>query len=660
MRISRASAISLMIWLHAAGVCAAAGTLQGLPYNTELLEKLKKPSAAERREAALDLAKMGADARAAVPELTKTASELDAGVRAASAYALGEIGLAAEPAAMILLRNVTSDKVANVRKESVVALGKIGQKASKTLGGILKLFRVETDEDVRESIAATIVKIGSQSKETYTSMADALSDPSPAIRESAAKILGRIGPPARPALPAVEKAGNDTNPKVADAARLAQLQINGELEDPPEDPDAAQKTAVPEWSAFGAPELLTLLKSPTPSTRRKAVWQIVRRKADLGAQARPTTIALATMMRDDPEFTVRAAAATALGEIGGDPVELSRALNDTEPSVRVAAARALGTLGIKARATARNLFYSRIKDVAAPVRRAAGEALKRMEREADAGVANAAEPQLKRNAQAILQKLTDDIVKSLSETLEKADEDVRTRATMCAAEIGPAAKDIIPQLILLLKDSMVFVRAGAAMALGEMGPDGQKSIPAIEELLKDRDARVRKRATDALARLGKPVAVAAPTPPVAAPTPPPTAEKPPAEGPAAAPVAEKPKPPAGSLAAQVAELLDGEGGITDPSSTVENDHITLILQMAHDRFEEDMAHGDGVRLCLKILVNIEKVESISVHTMAKNGRLLKRYRVTRAKAAPFIEKLDDPFARRRARDWWGEMAERVR
>jgi HEAT repeat protein len=665
-------------WILAMSVALAQGT-QGLPYNQELLEKLKDSNAMKRREAALDLAKMGADARAAVPDLQKAAVEADAGVRGASAYALGEIGAAAEPASTTLLRNLTTDKDANVRRECAVALGKIGPKALKTLPGLLTLLRQDSDGEVREAIANAIVRVGSQAKEAWAGLAEALADPSPAVRDVAARALGKIGPPARAALPAVEKATKDSDAKVADAARVAQLRINGELEDPPEETELHQQSDLPEWKAFGIQDLLKLLKSPTPSTRQKAIYQLTKRRAELGADAKATQAALLAIVRDDPETPVRAAAALAVGTLGMEAPDLARALSDPDAVVRAAAARALGALGAKSRGAARALAQARVRDVASPVRRACGEALRLIERDAEAAAAGAHDPQQKKNAEATQRKITDDVVKALGEALDKSDEDVRTRATMCAAELGPMAKDTIPQLVTLLKDNTVFVRAGAASALGEMGSDAKNAMAPLEELLKDKDPRVRKRATEALARLGKPVAAAAPapkpndpkpndpkpsnpkpndppngSPPTGQPTKPPEPEPQP---PKAEPPA--PRPPAGTLAAQVADLLDGEGGITDPTSTVEGDAVSLTLQLAHDRFDEEMAHGDGVRLSLKLMMGIESLKELSVIVQAHNGKVLRKYRVTRAKAAPFFDKLDDPYARRRAREWWAEMAERA-
>jgi hypothetical protein len=67
-----------------------------------------------------------------------------------------------------------------------------------------------------------------------------------------------------------------------------------------------------------------------------------------------------------------------------------------------------------------------------------------------------------------------------------------------------------------------------------------------------------------------------------------------------------------------------------------------------------------VRLALKVLIAIPSIQELAIETVAHNGRPLRKYRITRLKAQPYFEKLDDPFERRRARDWWNEFAERVK
>ncbi|MBI3820230.1 MAG: HEAT repeat domain-containing protein [Planctomycetes bacterium] len=649
-------------------VLALAGFLQnpadkpGLPYNVELLDKLKEPAASSRREAALELAKMGADARAAVPDLGKLLVDADGGVRAAATFALGEIGLGAVDTVPTLGRNLTADKDVNVRKESAAAIGKIGPKGIKALPILLKSFRQEGDADVRAAISTAIARVGPQVKETHAALADAIGDPSPEIRELALITLGKIGPAARPALPAIEKAAKDTNEKIALAAQTAQLRVNGEVEEPAPVNDAAAKFELPEWNAFSIPELINLLKSPTPSTRIKAIYQLLKHKKDSDTskpwQSLPGAFAL--LLKEDPEPAVRAAAAYGIGQIGQFNAELTRALGDFDTNVRVEAARAFGTLGVKAKEGAKALAQSHISDIAGPVRKASSEALRTMEKEL-----------IKINKTAGVSGFYQDVVAALLDGTRKADEEIRARAALALGEYGPNAKDAVTPLCQLLKDPYNYVRVTAASALGELGGDAQqKATGPLEELLNDKDPRVKRRAHESLVKLGriqipKPVAVAPPvsTAPTAAP--PTTVDPKPATPPESQPTAPDPgkvavaKPMPGTLEAAVAELLDGEGGITEPSSKIENGKVLLNLQLAHDRFDEGMAHGDAVRLSLKLLMGIDKIDELYIHFIAKNGRLLRSYKVTRAKAAPFFEKADDPFERRRAREWWGEMSERI-
>lgn len=656
--------IAALFALHlASALLQNAGEKPGLPYNHELLDKLKDPSAATRREAALDLAKMGADGRAAVPDLAKLLIETDAGVRAAASFALGEIGLGALDAAPALARNVTSDKDTNVRKEGAAAIGKIGPKAIKTLPILLKSLRQESDADVRDAIGNAIARVGPQAKETHTGLAEALADPSPEIRVLAAATLGKIGPAARPVLAAVEKATKDNVTKVAEAAQAAQLRINGEIEEPAPVNDAASKFDLPEWNAFSMQDLLNLLKSPTPSTRQKAIYQLVKRRKEIDQPKliQTVSLALSAALKDDAEPGVRAAAAYALGHMPQFNADLPRGLADYDTTVRVESARSLGILGAKSRAAVRPLAQSIILDAAGPVRATAAGALRLIEKEF-VDISKAASRE--KNDPA-LQSLYQEIVKTLLDGITKPDEEVRARVAMTLGEYGPNAKDAAAPLCQLLKDPFNYVRVAAAGALGELGPEArQKAEAPLEELSNDKDPRVRKRAKEALARLGKDTKKTEPEKPLANNPPPQPAAETPASQPAAPaePVNvkdTKPKPAAGSLEAGVAELLDGEGGICDPSYKVDNNKVILILQLAHDRFDEGMSHGDAVRLSLKLLIGVDTLQELTVHVIAHNGSKLRAYRVTRERAAPFFEKGNDPFERRRARDWWPQMASRI-
>ena len=371
------SALVLLAALAAAAPPAPAApqSPSAIPYYPELLEKLKSPSSISRRQAALDLAKMGADARAAVPDLQKALLDTEPPVRSAAAFALGEIGTAAEPASTTLLRSVTSDKDANVRKDCAAAIAKIGPKALKTIPGLISLLRQESDAEVREAIASAIVRVGPNARETITGLVEKTADPSPVVREIALRALGRIGPAARAALPAVEKAAADSDAKHPTRPRPRSSGSTARSRDPVEEDRNPTKTrAAPEWKGFTIADLLTLLKSPTPSTRLKAIRAVDARRAQLGADAKGATAAITAILKDDPETAVRASAATTLGSLGMESPELtSRPHRSRSPGARAAAARvAIGSLGAKGRGSARALTLARVRDVASPVRRLGG------------------------------------------------------------------------------------------------------------------------------------------------------------------------------------------------------------------------------------------------------------------------------------------------
>jgi HEAT repeat protein len=491
-------------------------------------------------------------------------------------------------------------------------------------------------------------------------LAEAAGDPSLEIRQLAIATLGDIGPAAKPVLSTVERAAKDNNASIAELAKTAQLRINGDLEDPPPSESLAGSD-LPEWRAFSVDDLWRFLKSATPSTREKACYQLAKRKKEIGSSARNVIFELSARLKDDDEAPVRAAAAFAIGELGEPVPELARGLTDESMVVRLASSQALARLGRRARAFVRPLAQARVRDATSPVRRASGDALRRIEKDA-LEYLQSADSKERKNAEGLVQSVAQDSVRAFIDNLQKTDEDVRVRATLALGELGPVAREAVPQVIQLLKDEVPFVRIAAASTLANVGDDARKAKEELEKLIHDKDLRVRRQAREALARLDpRHPAVAQPKP--APPEPP---KPPPAEPTATAPAPQEPqaapKPPAasGSMASKIAGILDGEGGITEPSGESTGPETAVLnLALAHDRFDAEMAHGDAVRLSLKFFMNIQELQTMRVNYIAHNGKLLRIYKVTRAKASPFFEKLDDPFERRRARDWWSDMAERT-
>ncbi len=195
---------------------------------------------------------------------------------------------------------------------------------------------------------------------------------------------------------------------------------------------------------------------------------------------RPATVPALVAALDDRDPEVRAAAAWALGALGGaaEPAVpgLAGSLRDEQEAVRTAAAQALGALGPRARSAAPALFAA-LDDPRAGVRAAAAQALARVE-------------------------LTAESVSSLSKALGNPDAYVRAFAAWSLGNLGPGAREAVPALVEALgPDDTANV---VAAALARVGPAAAQAVPALLADLRGPDAGRRWRAARALGRIGPP------------------------------------------------------------------------------------------------------------------------------------------------------------
>jgi HEAT repeat protein len=90
-------------------------------------------------------------------------------------------------------------------------------------------------------------------------------------------------------------------------------------------------------------------------------------------------------------------------------------------------------------------------------------------------------------------------VKQLRESRGPSD---RWRAAVAIGEIGPEAREAIPDLIRALQDRDYLVRWAAAKALGRFGPEARAAVPPLQELAaKDPNPPVRREAAEALGKI---------------------------------------------------------------------------------------------------------------------------------------------------------------
>jgi HEAT repeat protein len=105
-------------------------------------------------------------------------------------------------------------------------------------------------------------------------------------------------------------------------------------------------------------------------------------------------------------------------------------------------------------------------------------------------------------AEYAIAKMGPEVVPALIETLAHHDALVRWRATQALAQIGPDAKEAVPALIQALQDENSVVRGNAANALGMIGVEAREAVQPLIAALGDSDFFVRKSGT-AMIALGK-------------------------------------------------------------------------------------------------------------------------------------------------------------
>jgi HEAT repeat protein len=217
-----------------------------------------------------------------------------------------------------------------------------------------------------------------------------------------------------------------------------------------------------------------------------------------------------------PDSDARWRAARSLGDVGPKAVSavpaLVKALSDSEPRVRGHAARALGLIDDKSDDTIKGLV-GLVADPDPRVRRAAITALGRLRpagKDTFPLLVRALEDADPAVVMPALQSLAEGgaaAVPALIEALKH--EEGRYWACIALAEMGPAAKDAVPQLTSLLSDDEPEVRMEAVMALGEIGPDAVAAAPALIKTLADTTPAVRYAAGFSLGKIGATAALPA-------------------------------------------------------------------------------------------------------------------------------------------------------
>jgi HEAT repeat protein len=271
---------------------------------------------------AYTLGEIGPAAEPAVGDLSTALVNSDDALRAAAAQALGKIGTAA---AIDALANSLGDKNDRVRQRAAVALGQIGRPSQTATA---KLIAVLSDHRVRLFARDALIQMGPS---TADLLVESLGDDN--IRFEVSAILQAVDP-------AKAKQAGLGVPTAADLPSLKMV-LYDETRQPEERSTAAQSLAT-----LGSEGIAVL-------TVAFEQQQIARTAVAAFAKAGPEAVPALVGMLSHTSPAVRGKAADAIGHIGAAASAATPALigllKDEDRDVRYCAVRALHEFGPKAK-----------------------------------------------------------------------------------------------------------------------------------------------------------------------------------------------------------------------------------------------------------------------------------------------------------------------
>lgn len=214
---------------------AAAALLTRRTEATPALVKLvERGNDKERGRALALLARMGPDAAAAVPAVSKLIDDdPEAKQRATllAVQALGRIGPRAKESVPTLRKALQSEQPRHpLRIEATMALGRIGPDAKDATPALIAALKEPTEKSgpLRFHAATALGQIGPSAKAAVPALIELLNDRKvgPA-RLVAAQALGGIGAEAKDAIPALKQAADSKEASLAAAATKALREIEG-------------------------------------------------------------------------------------------------------------------------------------------------------------------------------------------------------------------------------------------------------------------------------------------------------------------------------------------------------------------------------------------------------------------------------------------------
>ncbi|HTU93994.1 MAG TPA: HEAT repeat domain-containing protein [Gemmataceae bacterium] len=483
------------------------------PRVVPVLVKALRDDEAARREAAADiLGRIGPPARPAVPALLAALKDKSSSVALMAAMALAEIDPTRGGAAVPLLADsvdvpgatVALAKIGPDARAAVPALiaalkpgkGNVQQELMR-LNARLALARIGTPavpaliealKDKREGVALLAGEalgwVLPPPKQAVPALCAAVKNDR-AHAAVYAHALGLLGPPARSAAPELTELLTDAASRAEAAVALVRI-----------DPQQADKAV---------PPLIKDLEAEDEKQRQAAVLALAR----LGPAAQPTVDALTALLRDRLLMKIEI---EALGEVWAQAIPgLVGLLKSPHAEVRQRAVLALGQIGPAARAALTPLIAA-LSDRDSAVRIDAAQILQALGAEASEAVpaliANLREPQMEVRAVAAavlghIEAGAKEARQPLLECLLDPDEQVRYAAALSLGRIDSHFTEAAPALRDALNDSAAMVQLAAIDSLSHIEPAAAKDAGPILVALsrKPYPLDVRFRAVEGMTNL---------------------------------------------------------------------------------------------------------------------------------------------------------------
>jgi len=419
-----------------------------------------------RQTAALTIAKLGAGAEQAVPQLIKMLKEdrfevynfnmprdkVEYWIRTNPAvYALASIGPGALPALKEAAR--TGEKVIKGRCAQVFGwMGNDAQSAIETLINLTK----DKEADIREQVAYALMEVAPHDKEAIEAVVCLLGDRYHGTAYGAAHALSKAGPDA---VPILTKTMNDEKiskaKKSMSAIALKEIHIRFPKEDQ---------------------TILKAFVDVLKSSHHDTPWL---KAVDGLALFGPRCVSAVTELVGSTDSSVRKYAGFVFDRLGpegssGVP-ELIKWLNSKDPGISTTAAKCLSFIGRQAIGAVPSLIRI-LKENGNESR--LWYALKALE---------------------VIGPEASDAIPVLKDQLNAASERIRRQAIYALGSIDRNTEEVIPLLVKALNDKSPKVAVAAAEMIGRLDKKGSKAVVHLARILKNhKDASVRTAVCQAL------------------------------------------------------------------------------------------------------------------------------------------------------------------